>query len=173
MDSAPQFVWEGIGAFTSDHAPILIILGGVWPPVKAGRSPQRLDFENADWGKRRAEIIGNMGNFHVIGNFATDVRNFTKIVLVCADISISQTNTRGATTNFVPPEAKRLRRERELGYATGSAETQEKIGELSRSITEAVSESKRQKWRELRKKTNYNSDPKADMRVTISLSGIS
>ena len=118
-----------------------------------------------------------MGNYQVSGNVTTDVRGFTKIILESANVSILKTNPRGATTNFSPPEAKRLQRERELVYAefrnAGSDEARAKMEELTRQISEAVSESKRKKWREFCKKTDYHSDPKSAMGVIKSLSGIS
>ena len=176
VDSVPNYGWGRIGAFSSDRAPILISLGGVSPPINEGRSTQRYDFANADWGKYRSELERKLGNFHVIGNITKGVRGFTRLILDCADSAISKTSPRGVATNFFPPEAKRLQRERELEYAkyrnAGSDEAREKMEELSREISESVSESKRTKWREFCKKTDYNSDPKAAMRVTKSLSGI-
>ena len=78
--------------------------------------------------------------------------------------------------HFSPPEAKAIQRERDAGYAnyrtTGSADSLAKIGELSSSITDAVNESKKKKRKEFCQNTDYHSDPKGDMDIIKSLSGI-
>ena len=55
MDSSdvPRYSWEMIGSFSPDHAPILITIGWVEPPIQSVRSMPKYDFNNADWDRYR------------------------------------------------------------------------------------------------------------------------